>query len=86
MEAWLEVVPMQEGGAGEELEWGCQLGIGRARKGRGMLCLSFFVFVFLESPFSKITLPQAHVIKLGISVGKEVTVLRELKANVFHLQ
>lgn len=51
-----------------------------------MLCLSFFVFVFLESPFSKITLPQAHVIKLGISVGKEVTVLRELKANVFHLQ
>ena len=24
MEAWLEVVPMQEGGAGEELESGCQ--------------------------------------------------------------
>lgn len=39
-----------------------------------MLCLSFF---FLESPFSRITLPQAHVIKLGISVGKEGIVLRE---------
>lgn len=54
-------------------------------KGRGMLCLSFFFF-FLESPFSKITLPQAHVINLGISVGKEGIVLGELKANVFHLQ
>ena len=43
-----------------------------------MLCLSFVLFFFfLESPFSRITLPQAHVIKLGISVGKEGIVLRE---------
>lgn len=39
MEAWLEVVPMQEGGAGEELESGCQLGIGKAQRRRGMLCV-----------------------------------------------
>lgn len=28
---------MQEGGAGEELEWGCQLGNWKKFKGRGML-------------------------------------------------
>lgn len=36
-EAWLEVVPVQAGGAGEALEWGCQLGTGGAQRGRGML-------------------------------------------------